>query len=86
MVDPHLVDVAYADGHWLAEAGPYFEGQFDLPTLMQIITAVQKSLPAETFVFVVDQSTVEDYEDAEAQVLEASEKSGALVISSVQVF
>jgi hypothetical protein len=82
MNEPCLVDVAYSDGHWLADVGPNFEGQFDLPSLMQLIRAVQVSVPTESFVFVVDRSTIDGYENAEAQLLEASEKSGALVVSS----
>jgi hypothetical protein len=82
MVEPHFVDVAYTNGHWLAEVGPYFEGQFDLPTLMQIVDAVQQTFPTETFVFVIDHSTVEGCVEAEAQFLDASEKGGALIIRS----
>jgi hypothetical protein len=82
MNEPRLVDVAFADGHWLAEVTPGFEGQFDLPSLMQLIEAVQQERPDETLLFVVDCSTIEYHLNAEAQLLDASAKSDALVISS----
>jgi hypothetical protein len=84
--EPRLVDVAFTDGRWLAEVTPGFEGQFDLPTLIQVIDGVQRTFPAETFFFIVDQSSVEGHLDAEAQVLEAREKRGAMIISSMQEF
>lgn len=53
---------------------------------MQLIAAVQSALPSEPLLFVVDHATIEHHLDAEAQLLEASEKSGALIIGSVQEF
>jgi hypothetical protein len=66
--EPPLVDLAFTGGHWLAEVAPGFEGQFDLPTLIQVIDDVQQTFSTETFFFVVDQSTVEGHLDAEAQL------------------
>jgi hypothetical protein len=43
-------------------------------------------LPDDVLLFVVDYVTIEYHLDAEAQFLDASEKSDALVISSVQEF
>jgi hypothetical protein len=77
--------VAYANGHWLAQTGDGFLN-FDCATLMQLIEAVQRELPDEALLFVVDYSTFAYYLDAEAQFLEATEKSAALLIASVQEF
>jgi hypothetical protein len=82
MSEPRKIDVAYADGHWLAEVDFY---SFDCPNLMTLIKTVPCLLPDEELIFIVDQSTVEDYVAAEAQFVEASTKSGALVISSFDV-
>jgi hypothetical protein len=85
MGEPREIDVAYANGHWLTQLGAGFL-HFDCATLMQLIEAVQQECPEEALLFVVDYSTFAYYRDAEAQFLEAIEKSGALIISSVQEF
>ncbi len=86
MVEPRRIDVVYADGHWLAQGEPDPESEFDCGSLMQLIKAVQRALPDDVLLFVIDYLTIEYYVDAESQFLEAAEKSGALVISSVQEF
>lgn len=80
------IDVAYTDGHWLAEVAPDFDEPFDCESLAALIAAVRQAWPDEALLFVVDQSTVEGYADAEAQLLEASEQGTEQVISSVQEF
>ncbi len=82
MVEPRKVDVAYTDGRWLAEVGPHYDEPLDCGTLQQLIDAAQRDWPDQSLLFIVDQSTTRGYRDAEAQLLDASEKSGALVISS----
>ncbi len=82
MDEPRKIDVAYADSHWLAEIGFY---SFDCPSLMHLIATVQRVLPDETMIFVVDQFTVEDYVEAEAQFAEATRKSEAVVISTADI-
>ncbi len=47
---------------------------------------MQEEHPEGVFLFVIDQSTIQGYVCAEAQFLDASEKSGAMVITSVQEF
>lgn len=86
MNEPRKVDVAFTDGRWLAEVGPYYDEPLECGTLQQVIDAVQRDWPDQSLLFVVDQSTVAGYAEAEGQLLQASEKSGALVISSVQEF
>jgi hypothetical protein len=86
MVEPRKVDVAYSDGHWLAEVAPDYDEPFDCRTLQKLIDKVQRDWPDQSLIFVVDRATVEGHVGAEAQFLEASEKSGALVIASVQEF
>jgi hypothetical protein len=80
------IDVVYADGHWLAQLGPDEESHFDRSYLRQLIAAVQRTLPDQALLFVVDYTTIEYYRDAELQFIEAKSKSGAMVISSVQEF
>jgi hypothetical protein len=84
MNEPRQIDVAY-NGHWLTQTGEGFL-RFDCSTLMQLIEAVRREYPDQSLLVVVDYSTIAYYPDAEAQVIEASEKSGALVIASVQEF
>lgn len=86
MNDPRRIDVVYADGHWLAQIAPDPESEFDCGSLMQLIRAVQRALPADVLLFVVDYLTIEYHLDAESQFIEAAEKSGAMVISSVQEY
>jgi hypothetical protein len=86
MNDPRKVDVAYVDGRWLAEVAPDYDEPLECGTFQELIDAVQRDWPDLALVFVFDRSTIEGSADAEAQLLEASEKSGALVISSVQEF
>jgi hypothetical protein len=75
---PRKIDIAYADGHWLAELGPDHEA-FDCRNLTLLVKAVQRFL-AEPLIFVVDQSTVEDFFDAQMQFMEATRKTDAVVI------
>jgi hypothetical protein len=84
--EPRRIDVVYADGHWLAQLGPDEESHFDCDYLRQLISAVQRTLPDQALLFVVDYLTIEYRLDAESQFIEAAEKSGAMVISSVQEF
>jgi hypothetical protein len=86
MIESRKVDVAYTDGHWLAEVAPDYDEPLDCRTLQKLIDLVQREWPDQSLIFVVDQATVEGDSHAEAQFLDASEKSGALVISSVQEF
>ena len=86
MSEPRRVDVVFADGCWLASVAPDFDGEFDGADLLLLIQAVQQALPTQPLVFVIDRATVEGNSDAQAQFLEASEKSDASVISSVQEF
>lgn len=79
------IDVAYSDGHWLAQLASD-SLPFDHATLMQLIKTVRSTLPDQALLFVVDYTTIEYYRDAELQFIEAAEKSGAMVISSVQEF
>ncbi len=85
MSELRKVDVAYTSGHWFADTPDRGE-PIDCGDLAGLIKAVQRAQPAETLLFVIDQSTVEGDEEAEWQLLHAAEKSGALVISSVQEF
>jgi hypothetical protein len=80
MNDPRKIDVTYDDGHWLAVGSK--SDPIDSRSLMHLITAVQHVCPDEALVFVVDRPTAEGYDDAEAQFLEAGEKSGAFVVWS----
>jgi hypothetical protein len=43
-------------------------------------------LPDEALLSVIDYTTIEYHLDAESQLIEAAEKSGAMVISSAQEF
>ncbi|QAY96731.1 hypothetical protein CWB41_14140 [Methylovirgula ligni] len=86
MPEPRKIDVAYSDGHWLAEVAPDFDEPFDCESLQRLIEAVQRERPDEPLLFIVDWTTIEGYPDAELQLLDAGEKSGAMVISSVQEF
>jgi hypothetical protein len=85
MNEPRQIDVLYGGGHWLTELDVGFLS-FDCSTLMQLIEAVRREYPDQSLLFVVDYSTIAYYPDAKAQVIEASEKSGALVIASVLEF
>lgn len=86
MSTPKKIDVAYTDGHWWAEITPDYEEPPDCESLLTLIEAVQRDWPDQEILFVVDQSTINGYPNAEAQLLEAVKKSDALVISSVQEF
>ncbi len=81
MIEPRKVDVAYTAGHWLAEVAPY-DQPLQGDTFQRLIDAVQRDWPDQALIFVVNRATVEGHQDAEAQLLDASEKSGALVVSS----
>jgi hypothetical protein len=83
MNEPRRVDVAYTDGHWWADITPGYEEPPDCDSLQKLIEAVQRDLPDQALLFIVDQATIDGYPAAEAQLLEANEKSGAMVISSV---
>ncbi len=85
MIEPRKVDVAYAAGRWLAEVAPDYDEPVDCWSFQQLIDAVQQDWPDQPLVFVVDHSTIEGYVEAEAQFLDASEKSGALVVSSAEL-
>jgi hypothetical protein len=85
MIQPRKVEVAYTGAYWLAEVEPDFDRPLDRGTFQQLIDVVQREWPDQPLVFVVDRSTIEGNEDAEAQFLAASEKSGALVVSSRQL-
>jgi hypothetical protein len=85
MAEPRKIDVFFADGHWLTQVGAGFL-HFDCATLTQLIEAVQQECPDEALLFIVDYSTIAYHPDAESQFREASEKSGALIIASVQEF
>jgi hypothetical protein len=84
MSEPPRIDVVYDDGHWLAQIGP--DEPFDFASLQELIAGVQRLWPGEALLFVVDYLTIEYHLDAEAQFLDASEKSDTPVISSVQEF
>jgi hypothetical protein len=83
MIEPRNIDVTYSDRHWLARVEPDV-APFDCPSLMELIKAVRNAYPDEALVFVVDKSAAEGHDDAEAQFLEASEKSGAFVVWSTE--
>jgi hypothetical protein len=85
MIEPRKVEVAYTDGHWLAEVAPDYDEPFDCRTLQKLIDKVQRDWPDQPLIFVVDQATVEGHVGAESQLLEASEKSGALIMSSTRL-
>jgi hypothetical protein len=85
MSESRRIDVAYTDGHWLAEVVPEIIGWFDCASLGELIEVVQREWGGGALLFVVDQSTVEGYVDAESQFREASQKSGALVICSLDI-
>jgi hypothetical protein len=55
-------------------------------TCGKLIAVVQRTLPDQALLFVVDYMTIEYHLDAESQFIEAAEKSGAMGISSVQEF
>jgi hypothetical protein len=78
MIKMRRIDVAYTDGHWLAQIDTDCL-PLDGPTLIQLIKEVQGALPDEALLFVVDYTTIEYYFEAEAQFLDASEKSDVLV-------
>ena len=77
--DPCEVDVAHTEGHWFADLTCAGE-PLDCDTLAELIEAAREARPDEALIFVVDRSTIEGHVDAEAQVLDAAEKSGAQVI------
>ncbi len=81
MIEPLRVNVACTDGHWFADI-PDVRQPIDSGNLAGLIKAVQRSRPDDVLTFVVDRSTIDGDEDAEWQFLQASAKSGALVISS----
>jgi hypothetical protein len=82
MKQPRKIEVAYSeDRRWLAQVEPMW---FDASRLMYLIEAVQESYAGEALVFVIDKPTVDGIDDAEAQFLEASEKSGAFVVWSTE--
>ncbi len=81
-----IVVVAYAAGRWLAEVAPDYDKPLDCGTLQKLIDVVKWEWPDQSLLFVVDQSSIEGRIEAETEFLEASEKRGALVISSVQEF
>jgi hypothetical protein len=85
MNEPRRIEVAYTDGHWLAEAAPDYDEPLDCGTLQKLIDAVQRDWPDEPLLFIVDRSTIDGYLDAESQFLDESEKSGAMVVSSMQL-
>ncbi len=84
MIEPRKVDVAYMAGRWLAEVAPDYDEPLQSDTFQRLIDTVQRDWPDQALIFVVNRSTTEGDEDAEAQFVDASEKSGALVISSGQ--
>ncbi len=86
MSEPRKIEVVYCSGCWRAEIIPEYIGWFEAPTIAEFIEAVTEVFPSEELVFVVNSSSMDGNLDAELQFLEASEKSGATVISSVQEF
>jgi hypothetical protein len=86
MIEPRRVDVVRYKGRWLAAMAPYFDRDFEGATLIELIEAVQQGLPTESFVFVVERSTLDGNAEAKAQFHEAREMLGVLMISSVQEF
>jgi hypothetical protein len=84
--EPRRVDVAYSNNHWLAEVAPDYDEPLDCDSLQRVIDTVQRDWPDQPLIFIVDQSTIEGDVQAEAQLRDATEKSGAMVISSVQEF
>jgi hypothetical protein len=80
MIEPRKVEVAYADGHWLAEVPPDYNEPLDCVSLQQIIDTAQRDWPDQKLIFVVDQTTVEGDDHAVAQIFQVSKESGALVI------
>jgi hypothetical protein len=85
MSESRRIDVASTERHWLAEAVLEIIGCFDCVSLVELIEVVQREWGGGALLFVVDQSTVEGYVDAESQFREASQKSGALVICSFDI-
>jgi hypothetical protein len=79
------IDVVYVDGHWLTKLDGGFL-RFGSATLMELIETVQQQCPDEALLFVVDYPTIEYRLSAEAQFIEASKKSGALIIASAGEF
>ncbi len=86
MSEPRKIEVSYDGGHWRAEIVPEYVGWFEAPSLTELIDAVTQVLTTAPLLFVVDRSTVDGRLDAELQFLDASEKSRAMVISSVKEF
>jgi hypothetical protein len=86
MTEPRRIDVVLSEGRWLAAMAPYFDREFEGATLVELIEAVQQGSPTESFVFVVERSTLEGNTEAKAQFHEAREMLGVLMISSVQEF
>jgi hypothetical protein len=80
MIEPRKVDVAYADGRWLAEVPPDYDEPLDCVSLQQIIDIAQRDWSDRPLISVVDQPTVEGDDHAVAQFFEVSKKSGAMVI------
>jgi hypothetical protein len=67
MIKMRRIDVAYTDGHWLAQIDTDCL-PLDGPTLIQLTKEVQGALPDEALLFVVDYTTIEYYFEAEAQM------------------
>jgi hypothetical protein len=54
MIEPRIVDVAYADGRWLAEVQPDYHEPLDCVSFQQIIDTAQRDWPDQKLIFVVD--------------------------------
>lgn len=79
------VYISFQFGRWIgrvaADAGIY-----EWPDLGRLIAVLQRIYRTETLLFIVNRSTIKGSAAAETEFLKASEKGGALMISSVQEF
>jgi hypothetical protein len=82
MNDPREIDVAYADGHWLAvvsESDP-----IDSPSLMHLITAVQHVCRTKPLSLLSIKTLRRATTTPRRSSLKAAEKSGAFVVWSTE--
>lgn len=80
------VDVAYTEGHWFADI-KYVDAPIDCGSLRDLIKTVQETRPKEALLFIVDQTTLDCFEDAAWEFLRAGKNcDGSILISSVQEF
>ena len=80
------VDVAYTEGHWFADI-KHANEPIDCGSLQELIDAIQQTRPEEALLFIVDQTTLDCFEDAAWEFLRAGKNfNGSLLISSMQEF